>query len=188
MTRWLVPLALGLCSCTTTTDPDARYGAVKGESLVSVAGTITESRLDAEGLPTINTTSIRTRLGYGYFLTENHEIGANLGYNLEDTNVPSSDTWQLDLTALYNYNIRASSRTWYYVGVDLGTRWFDDEINDSDGSDLLYGLHVGLRNWLTPRLAFFAEPFWLRTEVDLNIDSGADLDQFGILFGLQYAF
>ena len=188
MTRWFALLALGLCGCTTTQDPDARYGALKGESLVSAAGTVSESRLDVSGAPTIETTTITTRVGYGYFITENHEIGTNLAYRYEDTNVPSSDFWQLDLTAVYNYNWRASPRTWYYAGIDLGVRWIDDEIADSDFSDFLYGVHVGLRNWLSPRIAFFAEPFWLRSNFELAIDDDATQDQYGILVGLQYAF
>lgn len=187
MKRSLVVFALGLCACTTTQGADARYGPLKGDSLVSLSGTISDSGIHVTGAPTIRSTAVTTRLGYGYFLTPAHELGANLGYRLEDNNVPNSDFSQLDLTALYNYNIRASSRTWYYVGVDLGFRRIDDQAAEKF-TDLLYGLHVGIRNWLTPQIAFFAEPFYQRSKFQLAIDDNAEQNQFGILFGLQYAF
>lgn len=187
MTRWLVLCALGIGACTTTEGAEARYGPLKGDSLVSLAGTISDSSIHVTGAPTIRSTALTTRVGYGYFLTPNHELGANLGYRLEDNNVANSDYSQLDLTALYNYNIRASSRTWYYAGIDLGFRRIDDEAAEKF-TDLLYGIHVGLRNWLTPQIAFFAEPFYQRSKFELPIDDSADQDQFGILFGLQYAF
>lgn len=174
--------------CTATDEsPETTYGPIKGDSLISLGGSWDESRVDASGTPTIDTTIITTTLQYGYFITAAHEVGGQVLFDLFDTNIENQDEDTLELSAYYNYNFRQSSRTWYYVGADLGWRTIDsDALGNSDSA--AYGVHVGMRQWLTPQISLFIQPFYKRSEIEVTTDSNADEDRYGIVYGFGFSF
>jgi len=166
---------------------DVLYGPQKGESLLSLGGSFSSSRLDVDGVPTIESAIFTGRAAVGYFFTLEHEAGVQLTYDRFETNLAGGDQTRGDVLLVYNYNLRQSSRTWYYFGADLGYRWLRDE-DATNFNSPTYGIHVGLRQWLTPNVSVFAQPFWKRSEYETTIDDDATDTQLGVLYGLEFAF
>ena len=103
-------VALGTVSCKATTGSDVLYGPQTGESIVNIGGSFNSSEIDADGVPSVETSTFTTRAGYGYFFDLAHEIGAQVSYEQFETNLAGLDQNRGDVTLVYNYNLRQSSR------------------------------------------------------------------------------
>lgn len=166
------------------TDPNAsEFGPAPGESTLSFSGTVSDRQITPAGFPTTKNTSLIAQVGYGYFLTDKNEIGANLSLDIFDSNVPNSDRDIIELSFLYNYIFNKSPRTWWYAGVDAGVVHVDDD-GAGESDDFAWGVHVGMRQWVTPSTAIVIEPFYKNTEFE-TLSGTADEDRFGVLFGVQ---
>lgn len=187
--RGMVCLAVlsSACASVEPASGSERYGPVKGESLISLGGSIADKSFDDSELNDVKTTEVTLMVSYGYFLSTNNEIGAEVLYGLVDSNIEDTDVNKIDATAFYNYNFRVSSRTWLYVGADLGLTYLDDELLDISSTEPAYGAHVGARFWATPQTSVFIEPYYRRND---NVETQAgslDQDTFAILFGVEFA-
>jgi len=156
-------------------DGTGQYGPLVGESLLTFGGSL--SRSDPDGGS--DTDSLTGQVGGGYFLDEHQEVGGQLLFALLDGDGFEANIYQV--APFYNYNFRQSSRTWYYAGPHIGLIFTDFEaggVSDDDTS-LSYGVHGGVRQWMTPRTSWFIEP---------RITQSSEIDDFSILFGLNVAF
>jgi hypothetical protein len=169
MKQWLVPIPAALLLSVTAQAQD-RYGPTGGENLLSISGSITN--FDVDGFSVL---SISGQFGFGRFLTEEHEAGATLSTSY--LNPEQGDNAVTEgLSAYYNYNWRNEPRTWFYAGPHLGISFLD--AGGEDDTNLAFGGHGGLRHWLSPRTAFFAEP---------RITFSTDITITEIIFGYTIA-
>lgn len=166
------------------TDPNAsEYGPAQGNSTLSFSGTVSDRQITPDGFPTTKNTSVIGQVGYGYFVTDKHEIGARLAVDIFDSNVAGADRDLLELSLLYNYNFSKTPRTWWYVGADAGIVHVDDE-GAGSSDDFIYGVHVGMRQWISPTTAIVVEPFYQNATFE-TAAGDADEDRFGVLFGFE---
>jgi len=141
-----------------------RYGTVEGDSLVTFGGSLSDTNRDGGG----STTTITAQVGYGRFLTDTREVGGQ--FLLSD----SDDFTVISIAPYYNWNWKQSERTWFYAGPHLGIVKIDGP--GFDDTDLSFGVHGGLRQWITPNTSYFIEP---------RFTTSSDFDEFAILFGLN---
>lgn len=172
--RLLALLLLFAASCASApTQGSAHYGPAMGESLLTFGGNL--SRLDIDDSP--NTTTTTNQAGFGHFLTDEHEVGAQALLFRVDGGGFEADSFSI--APYYNYNYRQSSRTWFYGGPHLGvvyTKFKGQGVKDDDTS-LSFGIHGGIRQWLTPTTSYFIEP---------RLTTSSDFDEFALLFGLSF--
>jgi hypothetical protein len=171
MKRWLfaLPCALVLAA-SVSAQGGTRYGPTGGDNLLSVAGSISTLNFDGFSLVTLT-----GQFGFGRFLTDVHEVGATLSTSYSNPEKGNSSTSE-GLFGYYNYNWRENPRTWFYGGPHLGISIFD--AGGDDDTSLSLGGHAGMRHWLTPRTAFYAEP---------RLTFGSDIVITEIIFGYTIA-
>ena len=171
----VLALVLLTASCASVNPQgSAHYGPVSGESLITFGGSL--SRIDIDGGS--DTTTVVNQAGFGYFIADQHEVGGQILLFSTDGDGFESNTYQL--APYYNFNIRQSSRTWFYFGPHLGfvyTEFKSGAVSDDD-FNLSIGIHGGLRQWLTPRTSYFFEP---------RYTTSSDFDDFTLLFGLNFS-
>ena len=174
----LAPLcSLACVAPATQTTPavrvqdDVDYGSQKGDSLLSAAFSLSSSSPDGGE----DITTVVTQLGAGFFLTQEHEVGGQILYASSDSGAFDSEI--ISIAPYYNYNWRQSSRTWFYAGPHLGVQIIDTGFDDS--TELSFGVHGGLRQWLTPSTSVFVEPRFTTSD---------ELDDFTLLVGLSIAW
>lgn len=173
----LATLSLALVTSCATVGPEpqggvGRYGPSQGESILTFGGAL--SRIDPDQGGDVD--SFVAQAGGGYFLDENQEVGGQVLLTMSDGSGFESDTYVL--APYYNYNFRQSSRTWYYVGPHAGLLYTDVSSGafSDDDTSFSYGVHGGVRQWLTPSTSWFIEP---------RLTQSSDVDDFTILFGLN---
>ncbi len=156
-----------------------RYGPAGGESLLSLGVTLQSRETEPDVGEDTTDSTLFGQVGFGYFLADEHEIGAQF---LGVLNSPDEgdDVVFLAISPYYNYNFRANPRTWWYVGPHVGLAFID--FGGESESELAYGVHVGMRQWISPDAAFFVEPRYTITEF-----GDTDITTFDILLGLDVA-
>jgi len=168
------------------------YGPANGESEVTFGGSLgiksTDSSLNGVSGGTTDDIGLTAQVGYGYYVTRSHELGAQVLFNLNRPD-GGGDNGTIGLFPYYRLNFRGADRLQFYVGAHGGLQQFeqDDQMGGSQSdSGFSYGGHVGLKSWLTPDLSFFFEPrFTLST---LSFDSvDVDIEEFRVLLGFTYA-
>ena len=150
------------------------YGADAGEKLVM--GAMQMSSANTDGGSTENTSGM---LGFGYFLTEQHEVGGQLLVTYFAPPGPNSVAFFL--APYYNFNFRVNPQLTIYGGPHLGYARFEAG-NQSDDS-VQIGVQAGGRYWLDRNTAAFAE--WRYTNYEAF---GSSTNEFAILLGLAFAF
>jgi hypothetical protein len=173
--RIALAIALLTASCAVARPQgSAHYGPVSGESIITFGGSL--SKLDPDSGGDITTST--NQAGFGYFLTDEHEVGGQLLlFRLEGSGFEAESS---QFAPYYNFNYRQSSRTWFYFGPHLGvvrteTRGTNFKDDDTSAS---FGVHGGIRQWLTPRTSYFFEP---------RYTTSSDFDEFAFLFGLNFS-
>lgn len=169
MQRWLAVPVLALLALSASAQVD-HFGPIGGDNLISVSGAISRYSIDS-----FDVTSISGQFGFGHFLTDIHEVGATLA-TIYSSPEKGDDSVNESLSGYYNYNFRNNPRTWFYAGGHLGLNYFD--AGGSDDTNLALGIHGGVRQWLSPRTAFFVEP---------RITFASDIDITEIVFGYTVA-
>lgn len=150
------------------------YGTSAGEKIVM--GALQMSSANTDGGSTENIAGL---LGAGYFLRDEHEVGAQLQVTYFAPPGPNSVAFFL--APYYNYNFRVNPQLTIYGGPHFGYARFEAG-NDSDDSVLL-GLQAGGRYWLDRNTAAFAE--WRYSNYEAF---GSSTNEFAILLGLAFAF
>ena len=194
----LLAFVLSLASCSsfpsapqgapsaTPTGSSGGFGPVAGESEFTFAASLasTNTDLDIPGVSSNTDTTLNGQVGFGRYLTNEHEVGGQFLFNLFKPD-NGGDQIQIGILPYYRYNFRQSDRTWFYGGVHAGIQRFEQGSN-SDNS-FSCGLHGGMKSWLTPQVSVFVEPRLTFSEFDfgaLSIDSR----DFRVLLGLSYTF
>ncbi len=170
----ITSIACALTLLATTGFAQGTYGPTGGQQLFSIGGALSRQTIDFAG-GSVATNSFNAQAGVGYFITDVHEVGVQVNESFSDSN-PGPKTVSTGLAPYYNYNFRNSPRTWFYVGVHAGA-----QVTDSGGkseTDFAYGVHAGVRHWLSQSAAIFAEPRVTRSK--FNSDT---LDTEEIIFG-----
>lgn len=152
------------------------YGPRAGDLLTSF--NLSYDFSDTDGLEAEELTA---RAGLSWFLTRHHELGLDLAAAFRAVE-GGGDSSRHFLGPVYNYNVYLTPGTTLYAGGRLGLA-ISDTHETSSQTDLAYGLQVGLRAWLTPRVALDIEPRYTRTELDAEGLDGRD--EFGILLGFN---
>jgi hypothetical protein len=158
------------------------YRPNERDVIVNASGTLTFLENDDA-----DTSAVAAQLGAGYFLTNEHELGAQLLTTWTDTD-DGAEATSYFFGPYYNYNFHVHPRTTLYAGPHFGIGHLSFEAGSVDDSDtvLAFGLHAGLRQWLTEDVAFNVEPRW--THADFDNDLGGDTDSIDILFGFSVLF
>jgi opacity protein-like surface antigen len=176
----LAPLAFALLLWTAAPahaqQEEEVYGPRASEFLTSF--NMSYNHADVDGF---EFEDFAARVGLGYVLTRHHELGLDLASVYQATEGGGSD-YLYFLGPVYNYNFYATPRTSFYAGGRLGLEYVD--VSDAPSqSNFSYGLQVGMRQWLTPRVSFNVEPRFTRTNLDVE---GLDRrDEFGIFLGFN---
>ena len=152
------------------------YGPTGGQNLFSIGGALSRQKIDFQG-GSITSTDLNAQLGFGRFLTDVHEVGlqVNESYSHSDS-AGAKDTISTGIAPYYNYNFRNSPRTWFYVGAHAGAE-LSEQGGKSD-TNFAYGVHGGVRHWLSQSAAIFAEPRYTRSQFD-----SFDVETTEIIFG-----
>jgi hypothetical protein len=150
------------------------FGPTGGENLINFGGSLGTTDVDGD-----ETTTINLQAGFGHFLTDVHEVGAQLNESYSSPD-GAPDTISTGLSGYYNYNFRQNPRTWFYAGPHLGLLMID--ANDDDDTNLAIGIHGGIRHWLSESTAVFVEPRF--TVSEFNND---DVETAEVIFGYTVA-
>lgn len=176
------PPAAGPLAQTPT---GSAYGPSEGESELTFGGSlgVTKTKIDFPGAPSNTDTTLNGQVGYGRYLTDNHEVGGQVIFNITKPD-QGSDSGVLGILPYYRYNFRQSDRTWFYGGVHAGLQQFKGSGESDTG--LSCGIHGGMKSWLTPQVSFFVEP--RLTFSDLSIGPvDLELTEFRTLLGFSYS-
>ena len=157
-----------------------------GESELTFGGSIglVETEFDFAGAESNTDVSINGQVGFGRYLTNEHEVGGQAIFNLSMPD-EGDDFGQYALLPYYRYNFRSSDRTWFYTGAHTGLFVFESGGESDTGFS--YGIHGGMKSWLTPQVSFFVEPRLTFTSLDIG-PVGLDLNEFRTLIGFTYSF
>jgi hypothetical protein len=158
----------------TNSGGGSEYGTSAGEKIVMGAMQMSSANTDGG-----STENIAGLLGAGYFLADQHEVGAELQVTYFAPPGPNSVAFFL--APYYNFNYRVNPQLTIYGGPHLGYARFEAG-NDSDDS-VLFGVQAGGRYWLDRNTAAFAE--WRYSNYEAF---GSSTNEFAILLGLAFAF
>lgn len=173
--RTALVLAAALLTSCAAANPQGRanYGPVTGESLITFGGSL--SSIDPDQGSSARTTT--GQAGFGYFISEEHEVGGQV--LLIDSDGSGFEAQNYSIAPYYNYNYRQSSRTWFYGGPHMGLVYSSTKAGNfsDDDTSFSFGVHGGLRQWITPRTSYFLEP---------RFTTSSEFDDFTFLFGLNF--
>jgi hypothetical protein len=161
-----ISIACAISLLAATGAAQGTYGPTGGQQLFSFGGSISQQTYELSG-GDVDVTSFNAQAGFGYFLTDVHEVGATLGESYQKIEIPGTsdiDSITTSLSGYYNYNWRSSPRTWLYGGAHAGI-FVADQANETD-TNLAFGIHGGVRHWLSESTAIFAEPRITRSEFE----------------------
>ncbi len=174
----ITSIACAISLLAATGMAQGMYGPTGGQNLFSIGGSIGSTTVDVGGTTgDVTTTSVNLQAAVGHFLTDVHEVGVQLNenYSSPDTGTDSITT---GLGGYYNYNWRQNPRTWLYAGPHLGVLMVDQ--GGTDDTNLAFGVHVGVRHWLSESAAIYAEPRFTISEFN-----GGDVKTAEVIFGYQ---
>ena len=159
------------------------YGPAPGESELTFGGSFGHVSTEIGGGGSLDVRTLDGQVGYGRYVTEHHEYGGQLIFNISQPD-QGDDTGNLGILPYYRYNFRPSERTWYYAGVHAGLIRF--EAGGESDMGFSCGIHGGMKSWLTPQISFFVEPRLTFSEVSLgSVD--VEVDEFRTLLGFTYS-
>jgi hypothetical protein len=162
-----ISIACAVSLLAATGAAQGTFGPTGGQQLFSLGGSISRVSIDTGG-GDFDVTSFNAQVGFGYFLTDVHEVGVQLGESYQEIDAPGSaadsDQISTNLSGYYNYNFRTTPRTWFYAGPHLGL-YIADQGNQTD-TNIAIGIHGGVRHWLNESAAVFAEPRITRSEFE----------------------
>ncbi|MFT5286885.1 MAG: hypothetical protein ACI8TQ_003060 [Planctomycetota bacterium] len=174
MRLFLLPVLL-LASCyASAPQGGGHFGPLPGESILTVAGSISSQEPDVGD----TTDTVIAQVGIGHFLDEVREVGGQI--LIANSSSGNFESEVLGLLPYFNWNFRQSEQTWFYAGPHAGlieVTFSGGGFNESE-TELSYGVHGGMRQWVTSRSAFYIEP---------RITKSSKLDDFTILFGINFA-
>ena len=174
-------LALGAMPLATAHAQELVYGASEGEMLLGFDASYRYTHSDAVSGAADETESFTGRANLGWFLRREHELGFEIAPSFI-RNELGGDSLDLYLGGYYNYNWWTSPHTTLYAGPQLGVLRTDPSGGDSETA-FSWGLHVGARYWIDPRVSFDVEPRVSFTALDDAL--GGDTAVFDVLFGLS---
>ena len=164
-----------------------RYGPAEGESEISAGGAvgIRSNKLTVGGVSATEDQVLYSgQIGLGYYLSDAHEVGAQLVISGTTTDAdPGGDNETQALLPYYRYNFRFSDRAQWYLGLHAGAS--RQKAGGESSTDLSYGAHAGFKSWINPDLSFFFEPRF--TVTDLDTDFVDNPEEIRLLLGFTYA-
>ncbi|MFN0060571.1 MAG: outer membrane beta-barrel protein [Planctomycetota bacterium] len=158
---------------------DGRYGPRDRQFLLGLSGSYSYED-DDNG----KSERLVTQSELGYFLSRAHEVGANLGMLYTNSEIATDDAYTILIGPYYNYNYYLAPRTSVFAGPHVGLTVFDD--GATQDNEISYGVHVGVRHWLTPQLSFVVQPRY--THADFERELGGEQDRLDVLFGFAFSF
>jgi len=150
-------LALAVIAVSVAAPVDAQeeaYGPEASDWLVGFSATYRYSHSEAASGTTDEVETLTARLSAGWYLNRVHEFGLELQPNFTrlENSPDTSDTY---IGAFYDYNHWASPRATLYGGPQLGLQLTESSSNDTA---FAWGLHAGLRYWLSTSVSLQVEP------------------------------
>lgn len=168
-------------------ETEQTYGPSHSDFLLTLSGAWSHQTFQ---LNDAEQTTTQVTAGLSYFLSRAHELGLSFGLQSIETEstflvggnpvTEKNKGETIFVNALYNYNFYVTPRTGLYLGPQVGWGRFDSGVSST--SEPQYGVHVGLRHWLHPRVAITVEPQYYF--VSFDDDQGGESDVYQILFGL----
>lgn len=174
-------LALALCLLASrAVAQEEAYGPTGSDWLVGLSGNYRYSHSDAASGTTDEVETFSARLSGGWYLDRTNELGVELQPNL--TRLENSpDTSDVYLGVFYNYNYWSSPRTTLYGGPQLGLQYIDGSESETA---VAYGLHAGVRYWLSTAVSINLEP--RLTIAELDDDLGGQTSNVDVFFGISF--
>lgn len=129
-------------------------GPMGGKQILSFGGSLSRTSVDSN-----DTMNFVLQAAFGYFLTDEHEVGGQL-----TTYISDSDDFEFtsrSLGAFYNYNIPYQPNLWFYGGAHAGISIYEVDVSgggDYDETGFAFGPHGGARLWISASAAIFVEP------------------------------
>ena len=168
-------------------DSEQTYGPDSSDFLLTLNGAWSHQTFQ---LNDAEQTTTQVTAGLSYFFNRAHELGLSFGLQSIETEatfiqggMPVTEKNKgetLFVNALYNYNFYVGQRTGLYLGPQVGYGRFDSGVSST--SEPQYGVHIGLRHWIHPRVAITVEPQYYF--VSFDDDQGGESDVYQVLFGL----
>lgn len=158
----------------------------KGMMELNLAGSLTSTNLDDVDSE-LDQRSLA--FDFGYFVADNHQIGAELMYT--GLGIEEADMDIYNLNAYYSFHIPAGSDKFVpYIGakVGLGKMEMGAEGESEDLDVMSYGAFVGLKFLITPSAAFSIEPSYLIQTYEADAGDDLDASSFGVNVGISIFF
>ena len=128
--------------------------------------------------------TLNTDLGYGYFLTDNWELGVlqTLGYSfIED----DDDLWGASTIPFVNYNFRAQERFQPFIGAFIGASYNEDDITGTIGPQLGFKSFVNDSTYIVAKYRYE----WFFDELDYSdIEDNSSDGNHVISLGVGFVF
>jgi opacity protein-like surface antigen len=159
---------------------EGTFGPKESQFLVNFSGSYTY-----DSNPALTSETLGINLGLGYFISREHEIGADLFMQYQKVALDIGGGTRTDSYAVlpyYNYNYYLSPRLSVHGGPHL--EFFSLNAGDGRDNDYGYGVQIGARYWVTPSVSLSVEPRY--THRKLSSGSIDKEDEFQTLFGLNF--
>ncbi len=128
--------------------------------------------------------TLNTDLGYGYFLTENWELGVlqTLGYSFVDDD---DDVWGASTIPYVNYNFLAKERFQPFVGAFIGASYNDDDITGTLGPQVGFRSYVNDSTYIMAKYRYE----WFFDDLDYSdIEDNSSAGNHVISLGVGFVF
>ena len=161
------------------------FGAMEaGNREVQVSGSL--QKTDADWY---ETTTLSGQLNYNYFLSDNVSVGGTVRLSLskDDSDNDGDETSkQLFFLGRGDYYLAGiNPDTVPYVGGHLGI--INYEYGDDSETVLTYGIHGGLKFFVSERVSWNTELDYTTYTVDTDMDD-SDVKVISLLLGMSYYF
>lgn len=123
-------------------------------------------------------------LGYGYFLTENWEVGVlqTLWYDIVDD---EDDSWWASTIPYFNYNFRTQEAFQPFVGAFIGVSYNEDDVTGTLGPQLGFKSFVNDSTFVIVKYRYE----WFFDELDFeDIEDSSSEGNHVVTLGVGFVF
>lgn len=173
----LIAAVIGASLLITGMAASAQAAQSKGDSTLQLGGGF----FHAQGA---DVGTLNLDVGYGYFLTENWELGIlqTLGYSFIDD---ADDLWSASTIPYVNYNFRASEPFQPFVGAFIGASYNKDDATGTIGPQLGFKSFVNDSTYILVKYRYE----WFFNELNYNdIEDSSSDGNHVVSLGVGFVF
>ena len=173
----LIAAAIGTLMLITGMVAPVQAVQVKGDSSLMLGGGFFHSQGTDVGLLTLD-------VGYGYFLSDNWEVGIlqTFSYTVIDDD---SDFWWASTIPFFNYNFRAKEVFQPFVGAFIGASYNEDDATGTVGPQLGFKSFVNDSTFIMLKYRYE----WFFNELDYDeIEDNSSEGNHVVTLGVGFVF